>query len=79
MADPLGRAAARAEHVFGESWAWITQDSGEAVFGVAIAGAILAGLWLLKWGALRLLPREDRKSTRLNSSHSTLSRMPSSA
>jgi small-conductance mechanosensitive channel len=58
MADPLGRAAARAERACGESWAWITQDSGEALFGVAIAGAILAALWLLKWGALRLLPRE---------------------
>ena len=31
-------------------------------------------------GSLALLPQEgDRKSTRLNSSHSTLSRMPSSA
>ena len=58
MADPLGCAAARAERAFGESWAWITQDSGEALFGVAIAGAILVALWLLKWGALRLLPRE---------------------
>ena len=58
MADPLGRAAVRAERAFGESWAWITQDSGEALFGAAIAGAILVALWLLKWGALRLLPRE---------------------
>ncbi len=58
MDDPLVRASTRVEHVFGESWAWITQDSGEALFGVAIAGALLAGLWLLKWTALRLLPRE---------------------
>ena len=33
----MGRAAARAERAFGESWAWITQDSGEALFGAAIA------------------------------------------
>jgi small-conductance mechanosensitive channel len=58
MMDPLGRAAARVELAFGESWAWVTQDSGEALFGVAIAGALLAVLWLLKWGALRVLPRE---------------------
>ena len=58
MMDPLGRAAARVELAFGESWAWVTQDSGEALFGVAIAGALLAALWLLKWGALRVLPRE---------------------
>lgn len=58
MADPLIRAATRVEYVFGESWAWITQDSGEALFGAAIAGVILAGLWLLKWAALRLLPHQ---------------------
>ena len=58
MADPLVRAASRLERAFGESWAWITQDSGEALFGAAIAAALLAGLWLLRWAALRLLPRE---------------------
>ena len=31
------------------------------------------------WGANAVVYRQDRKSTRLNSSHSTLSRMPSSA
>lgn len=58
MGDPFGRAATHAEHVFGQSWAWITQDSGEALFGAAIAAGIFAALWLLKWAALRLLPRE---------------------
>lgn len=58
MGDPFARAATHAEQVFGTSWAWITQDSAELLFGLAIAGTLLAGLWLLKWGALRLLPRE---------------------
>ena len=34
---------------------------------------------LLLWGKTRLVPYLDRKSTRLNSSHSVTSRMPSSA
>ena len=34
---------------------------------------------LLAWGASRLATKLDRKSTRLNSSHIPLSRMPSSA
>ena len=33
----------------------------------------------MKTWHMRLVTREDRKSTRLNSSHATLSRMPSSA
>ena len=45
-----------------------------ATAGVAVV--TLFGLWRGRRGPARAL---DRKSTRLNSSHSTLSRMPSSA
>ncbi|MBU6166521.1 MAG: mechanosensitive ion channel family protein [Alphaproteobacteria bacterium] len=57
MADPVGRAGARIEASLGESWQWLTQDSGEALFGAGIALAIFAGLELLLWLARRLLPR----------------------
>ena len=53
-------------------------DQAKLFTSVFFAGAVLAGLG----GALQI-PREpanlDRKSTRLNSSHRSLSRMPSSA
>ena len=50
-----------------------------SVFLLAVALTFLLGkgdnLWLVSWGDL--IP--DRKSTRLNSSHASKSRMPSSA
>ena len=58
---------------------------GGAPRAVAIANGTLAaaiGLGLRLWLAglvIWLIGHIDRKSTRLNSSHSTLSRMPSSA
>ena len=58
LLDPVERASARLEATLGETWRWLSEESGEALFGVAIAGALLAALWLLKWGALRVLPRE---------------------
>jgi len=58
LLDPVERAGARLEATLGETWQWLSKDSGEALFGVAIAGALLAALLLLKWGALRILPRE---------------------
>lgn len=57
-ADPLARAAGRIEHLFGASYAWVRNDSGEALFGTAIAITLFAGLWLAKLALLRLLPRE---------------------
>ena len=48
------------------SWHWI--------FLINIPVALVALVY-----AARVLPKEDRKSTRLNSSHTVLSRMPSSA
>ena len=60
-----------------------------AIFGslmmVSLATAIgtpvgiMAGIYLAEYGQKGWLGSADRKSTRLNSSHSTLSRMPSSA
>lgn len=58
LLDPVERASARLEATLGETWRWLSEESGEALFGVAIAGALLAALWLLKWGSLRVLPRE---------------------
>lgn len=56
MQDPVTRASARIEGSLGEAWRWITQDSGEALFGAGIAVAIFAGLELLLLAARRLLP-----------------------
>lgn len=56
MTDPLGRAGARIETTLGDSWRWITQDSGEALFGAGIALAIFAGLEGALLVARRLLP-----------------------
>ena len=61
----------------------ITGDAGKAVmqpFSVDLFKGMLA-FFLLDMGLLaaRSLPQLDRKSTRLNSSHSQQSRMPSSA
>jgi small-conductance mechanosensitive channel len=58
MGDPVGRAALRVQQVVGDSLAWITQDSGEVLFGAAIAAALFAALWLVKRAVLRLLPAE---------------------
>ena len=47
-------------------------------YGLRVVGAII--ILLIGWMASRLLyTAVDRKSTRLNSSHSLTSRMPSSA
>jgi small-conductance mechanosensitive channel len=54
--DPVGRAAGRVEAIFGASADWLTNDSGEALFGLAIAMAFLAALLGLRWAALRVLP-----------------------
>ena len=55
-------------------WNDVDPVSGEKRF---VAVERFAGKWTFK---VRFRRREkDRKSTRLNSSHSTLSRMPSSA
>ena len=51
----------------------------------ALANAVLAALLFYGftrhtyWGLAETFARGDRKSTRLNSSHSSVSRMPSSA
>ena len=55
---------------------WINLVSVAAVVSSAVAVIFLLRLVLLARG---LLVRIDRKSTRLNSSHSRASRMPSSA
>ena len=47
--------------------------------GMALANLTTAALLASRWLEGGYFPLRDRKSTRLNSSHSTLSRMPSSA
>ena len=57
-------------------------SSGHVYFGLKDHGArIDAVIWKGVFGKLRVKPQEglDRKSTRLNSSHHAISRMPSSA
>ena len=56
--DPVGRAAARIETMFGSSAAWLVNDSGEALFGLAIGAAIFGGLFVLRTVLLHLLPEE---------------------
>ena len=56
------------------------QMSLPGVIAAGTAGAMLGNIvWYLAARALGIIRLKDRKSTRLNSSHSTLSRMPSSA
>lgn len=56
MTDPIGRAGARIEASLGDSWRWVTQDSGEALFGAGISLAIFIGLEGLLLLVRRLLP-----------------------
>ena len=57
LIDPITRASARIEAAWGESWRWITQDSGEALFGAGVGVAIFLALELLLFIARKLLPR----------------------
>ena len=57
LLDPVARATARLDATLGETWRWLSQDSGEALFGAGVGLALYAGLLLLLWVARRLLPR----------------------
>ena len=59
---------------------WHTNDGGGYQFNLYIDGK--KALWVHNdgnGGCTNISPLEDRKSTRLNSSHTDISRMPSSA
>jgi small-conductance mechanosensitive channel len=59
LLEPVERAAARLDATLGETWRWLTRDSGEALFGTAVGITLylaLAGLLLI---ARRLLPRDS--------------------
>jgi small-conductance mechanosensitive channel len=58
LLDPIERAGARLDATLGETWRWLTQDSGEALFGAGVGVAIFLGLELLLFIARRLLPRD---------------------
>lgn len=59
LLGPLDRAQARVDASTGEILRWLTEDSGEVLFGLVVAVAIFAGLELLLLGARRLFPRGD--------------------
>ena len=65
--------------------AWLNEQEGRLAEAAAIAHRTCASLRYARWPRIghtrlrRSCAPGDRKSTRLNSSHSTLSRMPSSA
>ena len=75
MATELGQIAELINTAGGESTPLQERLDGLAKVLVASALALVAVVVLLGW----LLGQSDRKSTRLNSSHSSVSRMPSSA
>ena len=56
-------------------WAWKDERQIKVVTGIRRCGKSV----LLEQYQQRLLANGDRKSTRLNSSHNVISRMPSSA
>ena len=58
-----------------------TFDKIASIIGLLLAVVLIAAGAMLQWGAsfANKNVKEDRKSTRLNSSHIPLSRMPSSA
>lgn len=57
LLDPIERASARLDATLGETMRWLTQESGEALFGSLVGLAIYVVLLLVLWGARRLLPR----------------------
>ena len=65
--EKIYKAIKNNEHGFGEKVREIAIEIGIIVFAVTLS------IWLHSWSD------QDRKSTRLNSSHALTSRMPSSA
>jgi small-conductance mechanosensitive channel len=57
LLDPVERAAVRLDATMGETWRWMTQDSGEALFGAGVGAAIFLALEGVLLIARRVLPR----------------------
>ena len=89
--SPFSQGLTRAI-VFGLANGEIKSEIGEAVekkvgdsvgdsVGASVGASVRASVWDSVWASVRASVRDsvDRKSTRLNSSHSDRSRMPSSA
>ncbi len=57
LLDPIERASSRLDSTLGETLRWITEDSGEALFGAGVGVSIFAALLGLLWLARQLLPR----------------------
>jgi small-conductance mechanosensitive channel len=57
LLDPIERAGARLDATLGETMRWLTQDSGEALFGAGVAVALVLALEGVLLLARRLLPR----------------------
>ena len=75
--DAAGIDVGNAQH-------WIAVPAGRDAESVRMFGCFTADLhalanWLERCGIKTVAMESDRKSTRLNSSHRSLSRMPSSA
>jgi small-conductance mechanosensitive channel len=56
MADPVGRAGARLDTIAGATWHWLSEDSGEALFGLGVGAALFVALQLVLIGARRVFP-----------------------
>lgn len=59
LLGPLDRAQARLDASIGEVWHWLTQDSGEVLYGAVVAVGIFVALETLLFIARRLFPRGD--------------------
>lgn len=57
LLDPVERASRKFDATIGETWRWLVQDSGEALFGAGVAAAIFVALEGVLLLARRLLPR----------------------
>ncbi|WP_439546840.1 mechanosensitive ion channel family protein [Sandarakinorhabdus sp.] len=56
MLDPIGRAADKLDNVLGETWRWLTQDSGEALFGAGVGIVVYVVLELVLLSLRRVFP-----------------------
>ena len=86
---PLAKRALRGTSLWRDAWRRLIRNKLAVAGGITVIGLCLVAIFAdfiapfsyttPNFGRLNEFPSRDRKSTRLNSSHSSPSRMPSSA